>query len=83
MTTTTNYYEAVRAYAENLNTSANEDWEEALLRGAPKPLTATAVREIAQWVETEAPGNWDDAPSAVLSQIARDLRAIVTDVGND
>jgi len=76
MTTITDYCERVRQYAATLDASANDDWEAALLTGGPRPLTARAVGEIADWVETESPATWD-IPVTEARRVADGLRSIV------
>jgi len=76
MEQTHDYYTEVLAYAESLNKSANEDWTRAILDGAPRPLPASEVLSIAEWIETEGPDAWT-TPEAELDAIAAGLRAIV------
>lgn len=78
--TTTNtghdYYDEVLRYADSLNTVENNDWDRAILEGCPRPLPASAVLDIADWIDYEGPLAWTVDPDK-LGQIADDLRAIV------
>ena len=71
------YYDEIHAFAASLNTSANECWEDALLAGSSRPLTAEGVESIADWLETDAPIEWREEDEPKYDAVAEQLRAIV------
>lgn len=54
----TNYRDAITAIAERHSGSANDDFVRGLLTGAPGIIDRQAAEKIAEWLETEANGEW-------------------------
>lgn len=74
------YTKDVEALIETLNSqnfAGCTDWHWGILGGAPEPLTAEDVIGIAEWMETEAPAEWDKDCEEHYDEVARRLREIV------